>query len=171
MSYLHKEGDVYSVPTSVSCRAPMFPSTSSDFRGRWCYNRETHFRVAETVSAKFDQCTFVRYHTMRFRALFRPKVTRAGAGSRDLTGSAGRQGWTSPESTAQPGDGSTTAYHRDTGGRLGPTAGSTDFESGVLDEDTSDVRFLWCPSVSDLKLATRTTGPTIGMLLRTTYSR
>ena len=91
-------------------------------------------------------------------------------GSRDLTGSAGRQGWTSPESTVQPGDGSTTVYHRDTGGWLGPAIGGTDSESGV-DEDTSDVRFLWCPSVSNLKLATRTTGPTIGMLLRTTDSR
>ena len=72
---------------------------------------------------------------MRFRALFGPKVTRAGTSSRDPA-PADKQGWTFPESTMQPDAGSSIADEGDPGGWH--TEGA-EFDSGDNVSDDWDV--------------------------------
>lgn len=133
VSYSH-EGDVYP-RHSFTISKPMFPSTSREFRGEWSFDRMTHFNDARRVSPAFDQCVFVRYYTMRFRALFGPKVTRAGTSSRDPA-PADKQGWTFPESTTQPDAGSSIADEGDPGGWH---TGGAEFDSGDNVSDDWDV--------------------------------
>jgi len=55
---------------------------------------------AETVPDEYNQCVFVRYYTMRKRALMFPTVIRAAAGPHDL-GSGGRDDGALPEVEVQ----------------------------------------------------------------------
>jgi hypothetical protein len=55
----------------------------------------------ETVPDEYNQCVFVRYYTIRKRALMFPTVVKAAAGPHDL-GPGGRNGEERPEVEVQP---------------------------------------------------------------------
>ena len=52
--------------------------------------------TAQTDESEYNQCVFIRYYTMRKRALMFPKIIKAGAGPHDL-GSGNNRDETSPE--------------------------------------------------------------------------
>ena len=92
--------------TSRSCKfivsGPIAGSSSSSVWGKWKTQGVVHTNCGPCCSQPdglgreppdidametpddFKQCVFVRYYTMRFRALVFPKVTKAGAGPHDL---------------------------------------------------------------------------------------
>ena len=101
--------------------------------------------AAESLTAEFNQCVFIRYYTMEFKLMFFPKVIRAGAGPHDL-GPGENRGNTFPELTVR-----------------------SDAEPMSSDEDS--VRFFLCSSVSTLTAALRIKNMTVGTPSRTTCSR
>lgn len=74
---------------------------------------------------EYNQCVFIRYYTMRKRALMFPKVIKAGAGPHDL-GSGDNRGETLPELTVQLSSDSDTGSDS---GRDSTTDGSSSVTS------------------------------------------
>lgn len=78
---------------------------------------------ADAIPNEYNQCVFIRYYTMRWRALMFPKVIRAASGPHDC-GSGDNYDETLPELTVQSGTNSDTGS--DTGGDS-----TTDYSSSV----------------------------------------
>ena len=91
----------------------------------------------EIVSDEYNQCVFIRYYTVRKRALVFPTVIRAAAGPHDL-GSGGRDGEELPEVEAQSDSDS-----------------DSDAMSSLLDDDRTSVTSI--DSDSDIVIQNTTT--------------
>ena len=149
----------------------MFASTTPPFRGSWRFKHTPHFQEAESVSAQFDQCVFVRYYTMRFKPLLRtPKVIRAGAGPHDL-GSGDNKGDTFPELAVQFDNVSVASAGDDPGGQPGSITEGTGSDPDTTTQNMLCVQFSPRPFVFPLKFLLRIMGSTTGISLRTTYFR
>ena len=108
-----------------------------------------------TVPDGYNQCVFVRYYTMRKKALMFPTVIRAAAGPHDL-GPGGRD---DEESTAEAqsdsDSGSDTTSSLLDGGRDGDRSSvtSVDSESNIVIQNTASVWFsLYLPPNSNYPL-------------------
>ena len=110
----------------------------------------------DTVPDVYNQCVFVRYYTIRKRALVFPTVMRAAAGPHDL-GSGGRDDEALPEVEAQSGsdsDSNTTSSLWGLGGDDDKSS-VTSIESGsdiVIHNTTSVCSSLRLPSYSNFPL-------------------
>ena len=105
----------------------------------------------ETVPGEYNQCVFVRYFTMRKRALMFPTVIRAAAGPHDL----GPGGYGDEESTGEVQSDSDSGSDRsDTASSLldddmdddRTSVTSIDSESDIVVHNTTTVRSLSCLS-------------------------
>ena len=115
----------------------------------------------ETVPDEYNQCVFVRYYTMRKRALMFPTVIKAAAGPHDL-GSGGRDDDELPEAEmqfdSQEDLDTATSLPDDDGGNDRSSATSIGSESDIVVYNASAVRSLPCP----LPIPARSDWPSIG---------
>lgn len=87
----HTQGLVHTNCGPQSCCPPSSPDTL----------HLTSAGSTETTPNEYNQCVFIRYYTMRRRALMFPKVIKAAAGPHDLGSGSNFEG-ALPESTVQP---------------------------------------------------------------------
>lgn len=95
----HTQGLVHTNCGPQSCSTPSSPDTSD--------SSSASTLQIDTTPNEYNQCVFVRYYTMRKRALMFPRVIRAAAGPHDL-GSGDNRDDILPELTVQSGPDSDT---------------------------------------------------------------
>ena len=103
---------------------------------------------AETVPDGYDQCVFVRYYTMRRRALVFPTVIKAAAGPHDL-GPGGRDDEESTvevQSDSDSGSDIVPSLLDDYGDDCRSSTASVEFSSDIVIHNTTAVRSLTCLS-------------------------
>ena len=130
VSYPNSDGGSFKPKRPIT--ENMFKSLPPPFRGKWCFQFAPH--IHRDSSAEFDQCLFVRYHTLRHKGGTSriPRVLRGGAGPHDL-GSGDNQGGAFPELTVQSSAQPTIGIDEDTGRPLGLPAGdASSGSSGVI---------------------------------------
>ena len=99
----------------------------------------------ETVPDDYNQCTFVRYFTMRYRRLWVPKIIKAGAGPHDL-GSGDRENEGSPPGIEDNSDSSSDRVSSllSCDGDDGGLASSVDSGSDIVVHNPTIVCYLSC---------------------------
>ena len=156
--------DNVSVASEFTISAPMVGSASASAWGTWHTEGLVHTncgpqvcrpptrttdltppsnRDTETVPDEYNQCVFVRYYTMRMRALVFPTIIRAGEGPHDL-GPGGHDDEGLPEVEAQSDsdpDPNTMSMSS-----LRSSATSVDSGFDAVIHNTTSVRPAWCIS-------------------------
>ena len=84
----------------------------------------------DTTPNHFNQCVFIRYYTMRKRALRFPKLIKAGAGPHDL-GSGNNSDELLPELTVQSSSNSDTGSYGGGDSTTDYSSSITSYESGL----------------------------------------
>ena len=80
---------------------------------------------ADTIQTEYNQCVFVRYYTVRKRALIFPKVIKGAAGPHDL-GPGNNRGETFPELVVQSNLNPSTASNRSGSSLTGSPSSASD---------------------------------------------
>ena len=163
--------DSVRLTSKFTISVPMVGSTSASAWGTWrteglvhtncgpqlCFTPSSTRTVAltpsgnsdtEAVPDEYNQCVFVRYYTMRKRALVFPTVIKAAAGPHDL-GPGGRDDDELPEVEmqfdSQEDLDTATSLLDDDGGNDNSSATSIGSESDIVVYNASAVRSLPCP--------------------------